>query len=450
MNSIKLNKVELIEQGEESYLSIPNYDDDKLPSCTIITPTYNRSLIFDIAVRNYKRYNYPRHKLYWLILDDSNIDEYNKLKLLIDTEFKNDNSVQLIHVDEKMKIGKKRNMLADLVKTEIICHQDDDDFYYPDSVRIRVITLLHYKLPVCGCIEYNCYNIIDDSQFIARGSPDKMNIGEATLCYSKNFWRNNKYNDDDTHEESIYFLKNVNGNSNSSSNNSLYIDIPCLWIHLGITHGKNVSGRNHFNSLLNYSFIELLPIDDYNFIKNLKLKLMMNDPQNKRLLNIAKSMQEYLGKQDYTKINKLVDTLKPKERKNCIIKDFLHNVPSKTNFSDKDFLILCFPGKYCKNLKFEEENELIEFIKNNKNKYRFTIYTDCESGKNFDGITISPFWKWRSANRYNYCLVYGDPSHFKNPMNINKDNVYFYNKYDFNVNQINGVKEIKNFQNFEN
>ena len=448
----KLNKVKLNHKGDEVFLDIPNMPDNELPSCTIVTPTYNRSLIFDIAIRNYKNYNYPRHKLFWIILDDSNDEESAKLKEKIDESFKNDNSVTYVRSHDKLTIGKKRNMLAEMVNTDIICHQDDDDYYYPDSVRIRAITLLYFKLPVCGCIEYNCYNLVDDTEFLARGTPDKMNVGEASLCYSKNFWRTNNFNDSDTHEEAIYFLQNVNKTENKNNNeskiNSLYIDIPCEWILLSITHSQNTSGRKNIQDKIKVSFLDLLPVNDYNFIKNLKYTLLVNDPNNKRLLGITTKMQEHLKKNDYAKINKIVDSLKPKERKNFIIRDFLHNVPSKTNFSEKDFLILCFPGQYNKKIKFEEELELINFIKENKNKYRFTIFTDCETGENFEGITTSPYWKFRAANKYNYCIIYDEPSHFKIPMNINPDNVYYFNKTDFDVLDIKGVKSIKDFGDF--
>ena len=84
----------------------------------------------------------------------------------------------------------------------------------------------------------------------------------------------------------------------------------------------------------------------------------------------------------------------------------------------------------------------------NKNKYRFTIYTDCETGKNFDGITISPYWKWRAANKYNYCIIYDEPSHFKIPLNVNPENVYYYSKTEFNVLDIKGVKTISDFSDF--
>ena len=96
-----------------------------------------------------------------------------------------------------------------------------------------------------------------------------------------------------------------------------------------------------------------------------------------------------------------------------------------------DYLILCFPGQYIRELDFEKEENLINFISNNKNKYRFTIFTDCDKGYNYKGISVSPYWKWRTCNRYHNCLIYLDSSHLK--LNINAKNLIYYNKYNFNT-----------------
>ena len=112
--------------------------------------------------------------------------------------------------------------------------------------------------------------------------------------------------------------------------------------------------------------------------------------------------------------------------------------------SKQDYLIICCSGQYIRELDFEKEKELVEFIKNNKNKYRFTIYTNCEKGYSFEGITLSPYWKWRTGNKYNNCLVYADPSHLK--LNINVNNITFYNKYNFDVPEMNKAKVIDNFE----
>lgn len=419
-------KVQVTSNNEGTFLNLPSISDNVLPTVTVVTPTYNREKIFDIAIRNYKNFNYPREKLYWIILDDSPTDALkNKLP--------NDNSIRYIHSTKKECIGAKRNRLASECKTDVICHMDDDDYYYPDSVKIRIIAMLAYKRAVCGTIEYNCYNLVDDSQFIARGKEELMNIGEASLCYLKSFWETHKYNDDDTHEESIHFLKDCIND---------YVDIPCYWILLSITHGNNVSGRRAFAPVLHYSFLDMLPVNDYEYIKSIKLNIMMENTDNKEAINIIKKIQNSHNKE------KIIDKLSIKQRKNIFIRELLNNIPTKTSCSNIDYLILCFPGQYVKELELEKEPELVSYINKNKNNYRFTIFTNCDKGYTYEGITVSPWWKWRTCNKYHYCLVYADPSHLK--LNISAKHIYIYDKYDLEIKKMIGGTTIKTFDELNN
>lgn len=423
--NLKMLKVEIQNNEQGSFLNLPSIEDHLLPTVTVVTPTYNRKDHFDIAIRNYKNFTYPRHKLSWIILDDSPTDSLKSI-------LPDDPSIKYIYNSTKQPIGAKRNRLAAETTSQVICHMDDDDYYYPDSIQIRITAMITHKKPVSGCIEYNCYNIVNDTQFIARGNEETMNIGEASLCYLKDYWKQYKFNDTDTHEESIHFLR---GKSNN------YIDIPCFWILLSITHGHNLSGRRAIAPVLAYSFLDTLPVADYEYIKSIKMNLMLKDPEN----SIAIKYLEKIKKSNNP--IKMLDELSIKVRKNIFIREYLNTVPSKSTCSPLDYLIICFPGQYVQELDFEKETELVDFILKNKNKFRFTIYTNCEKGYSFKGITLSPYWKWRTCNKYHQCLVYADPSHLK--LGIKVDNIKFLNKYEFNVPEMRFAKSINNMNELE-
>ena len=119
-------KVQLTTNENGAFLNLPTIEDEILPTVTIVTPTYDRYDNFEIAIRNYKNYNYPRDKLYWIILDDSPTD---KLKQLINEQLPDDKSVTYIHSTKRETIGNKRNRLASECKTQVICHMDNDDYY---------------------------------------------------------------------------------------------------------------------------------------------------------------------------------------------------------------------------------------------------------------------------------------------------------------------------------
>jgi glycosyl transferase family 25 len=52
-------------------LKLPVVSDNDLPYVSIITPTYKRRNIFSMALRNFENFIYPKHKLEWVIVDDS-------------------------------------------------------------------------------------------------------------------------------------------------------------------------------------------------------------------------------------------------------------------------------------------------------------------------------------------------------------------------------------------
>ena len=268
-------KVQVTSNENGSFLNLPSIEDQLLPTVTIVTPTYNHYHNFDIAIRNYKSFNYPREKLFWIILDDSPTDS-------LKDKIPDDKSIRYIYNSHKETVSAKRNRLAAESKTQVICHMDDDDYYYPDSVKIRVIAMIAYKKPVSACMEINCYNIVDDTQFVARGKDELLNVSEATLCYLKDYWNEYKFNDNDNFEESINFLK---GNLNN------YIDIPCFWVMLSITHKTNI-WRRAIAPVLSFSFLETLPVNDFEYIKSQKIKLMEKDPNNAKAIKVLQEIKK--------------------------------------------------------------------------------------------------------------------------------------------------------------
>jgi len=132
-------KVGLTNNEQGSFLNLPSIQDEILPTVTVVTPTYNRHENFEIAIRNYKNFNYPRDKLFWIILDDSPNDSLKK------NNYQMINQLNIFIVLKENQLEQKRNRLASECTTDIICHMDDDDYYYADSVKIRVIAMLAHK-----------------------------------------------------------------------------------------------------------------------------------------------------------------------------------------------------------------------------------------------------------------------------------------------------------------
>ena len=91
-----------------------------------------------------------------------------------------------------MLIGDKRNFGVENCTHDIIVHQDDDDFYFPDSILAKIRILKQY--PKCGCIFSNdlaAYNVVNNLSYMMDPEIKEscLSLPEATLMYKKSFWK---------------------------------------------------------------------------------------------------------------------------------------------------------------------------------------------------------------------------------------------------------------------
>lgn len=105
-----------------------------LPFVSICTPTYNRRPFIKSAISCYLHQDYPNELMEWIIIDDGT----DKIEDLV----KDIRGVKYFSYDEKMSLGKKRNIMHSKCKGEIIVYQDDDDYYPIDRVSHAVHTLM--------------------------------------------------------------------------------------------------------------------------------------------------------------------------------------------------------------------------------------------------------------------------------------------------------------------
>ena len=100
--------------------------EENLPTVSIITPTYNRSNFFPLAIYNYNSFNYPRDKLEWIIVDDSEKGKSIE-HLLPNKQQRHRYNIKYIRLDEKITIGEKRNVATQNSSNSIVVCMDDDD-----------------------------------------------------------------------------------------------------------------------------------------------------------------------------------------------------------------------------------------------------------------------------------------------------------------------------------
>lgn len=254
--------------NDEYVLKLPNIDDNDLPCVSIITPTYERRKLIYMAIRNFNEFIYPKDKLEWIILDDS--------KESMEDIIPKDKRIHYIHIpNQRYSIAKKRNMGADFSNYEYIMHMDDDDYYPPESILARVKTLIKYKEKGIECVGSSVigiYNIMNKNSDSA--SDGDTSLSEASMGYTKNFWKERPFNEEETTGEYRGFI---------FGRFEKIMDIPYAFILIAFTHKTNFTDMRKLNknNLINketgkqISFYDTFDIELKLFIDDI-VKLIRN------------------------------------------------------------------------------------------------------------------------------------------------------------------------------
>ena len=120
---------------------------------SVITPTHNRDRFLKNALAYFRRQNYTN--IEWLILDDSPQATECRGDLT-------DENIFYQHIDRKISIGEKRNILVEQARGEIIIQFDDDDYYAPNYVSSMVAALTKLDADLINLRGWFMYDVRSD------------------------------------------------------------------------------------------------------------------------------------------------------------------------------------------------------------------------------------------------------------------------------------------------
>lgn len=171
---------------------------------SVVTPTYNRRAFIPSLIQIYKNQTYPKEKMEWIIIDDG----MNKVEDLFIEAAKTIPNIRYIYIDEKMRIGEKRNALNREAKGSIIIAMDDDDYYPPTRIATVVEAFVQNpKIDVAGSsLMYMYY--IDNKKIYTIGPYGKNHATNGTMAWRKKYSDTHAYNDYVTKGEEHSFLNN--------------------------------------------------------------------------------------------------------------------------------------------------------------------------------------------------------------------------------------------------
>ena len=177
-----------------------NIKREKYPFVSICTPTFNRRPFIPYAIKCFEHQDYPKDRMEWIIIDDGT-DKIEELVSHIP-------QVRYFKYDEKMTLGKKRNLMHEKTKGDILVYMDDDDYYPPQRVSHAVSMLKSHPSALCaGASEiYIYFKHIDKMYQFGPYGPNHATAG--TFAFRRELLNNHQYDNSASLAEEKAFLKN--------------------------------------------------------------------------------------------------------------------------------------------------------------------------------------------------------------------------------------------------
>jgi len=169
------------------------------PFVSVCTPTFNRRPFINAMITCFNNQDYPQDRMEWIIIDDGT----DPVEDLVASHPR----VKYFKYDTKMTLGKKRNLLHEKSRGEILVYMDDDDYYPPQRVSHAVHMLVTHPDALCaGSSEiYIYFKHIGQMKKFGPYGPNHATAG--TFAFKRKLIKNNRYNDDACLAEERAFLK---------------------------------------------------------------------------------------------------------------------------------------------------------------------------------------------------------------------------------------------------
>ena len=171
------------------------------PFVSILTPSYNRRHLLPILEQCILNQTYPRCRMEWIIVDDSQ-DGQPPFKPLEGTGL----TVRNVVLEDKMTLGAKRNYTGSLARGEICVFMDDDDYYVPTRVSHAVEKLeTHPQVHVAGSTYLALYFLRLKEFYLAGPWGDNHAMGGA-LVHRRILLETQRFDPTASHAEEPSFL----------------------------------------------------------------------------------------------------------------------------------------------------------------------------------------------------------------------------------------------------
>jgi len=222
------------------------------PFVSICTPTFNRRPFWPMAIKCFQEYDYPKDRIEWVIIDDGT-DKIEDLVSHIP-------QVKYFKYDKQMILGKKRNLMHEKTKGDILVYQDDDDYYPPERVSHAVEMLQKNPKALCAGSStlFVYFKHVNEMYRLGPYGPNHATAG--TFAFHRKLLTQTKYDDFKAVGEEESFLKGYT---------IPFIQLDPLKTTLLFSHTQNTYDKSHV--------IKDAPTPTCKIDKNIKLNDFLNN-----------------------------------------------------------------------------------------------------------------------------------------------------------------------------
>jgi glycosyltransferase involved in cell wall biosynthesis len=276
------------------------------PYVSVCTPTFNRRPFVSMMIQCFQHQDYPKDKLEWIIIDDGT-DKIEELVSHIP-------QVKYFKYDEKLTLGKKRNISNEKATGEIIIYMDDDDYYPPNRISHAVNRLKTNPKALCAgsSAMYIYFKHIDKMYQFGPYGPNHSTA--ATFAFKRELLKKTKFNEESSIAEEKFFLKNYT--------------IPFVQLDpeksiLVFAHNQNSfdkkellqQGQNQFIHELSIKPSDIIKEDDIlkffmedidGLLNNYELGKLIHKPDVTTQLQVIKESREKMMKEEMIKQNAIL------------------------------------------------------------------------------------------------------------------------------------------------
>jgi hypothetical protein len=239
-----MDEIKIRRPTKGDFFCPPILNHQDCPHISIITPTYNRQKLIDIAFHNLLATDYPKDKIEWIVIEDNEKTHDMSSEKIISFQIQvPDIKIKYIPIEGRMSIGEKRNHAIENASNDIILFMDDDDHYPETSFRRRVAWLTKGtkrgeigKSNIVCCTTIALYDLkqgISAVNVPPYNIPFAQRISEATLTFNKSAWIERKFSNVSISEGEEW----ISGRENQ------VIEIQPQQIIVAFSHNNNQSSR---------------------------------------------------------------------------------------------------------------------------------------------------------------------------------------------------------------